>query len=281
MKRFLLTLLTFVLVAALAAFLLAPVAVRQYRLWENAKVVDSYRDATNRLSPSECDALRDEVQAHNQALGGVSWADPYAPSADAGGEDYAALLNPAGNGAMAVLEVPKLGVSLAVYHGGESGAATARVEHVPQSRLPSGSAGRPCLVRAARERFFNPFSGLDRLIVGDCFFLRVLDEIQTYEVFQVATVTPEALEGFQSAEGDDECALVAGTAGDGGTRLVVRGRRVSRQSVMPADDSRPLPGGVPELIFAAPVAIVGLALLAIIEGLRRIARRRMRRRMKL
>lgn len=281
MKRFLLKLLTFVLVAALAAFLLAPVAVRQYRLWENAKVVDSYRDATNRLSPSECDALRDEAQAHNQALDGVSWTDPYAPSADGGGEDYAALLNPAGNDAMAVLEVPKLGLSLAVYHGGEPGAATARVEHVPQSRLPSGSAGGPCLLRAARERFFNPFAGLDRLIVGDCFFLRVLEEIQTYEVFQVATVTPEALEDFQSAEGDNECALVAGIAGDGDRRLVVRGRRVSRQSVMPADDSRPLPGGVPELIFAAPVAIVGLALLAVIEGLRRIARRRMRRRMKL
>ena len=66
-----------------------------------------------------------------------------------------------------------------------------------------------------------------------------------------------------------------------GMRLVVRGRRVSRQSVNPADDSRPLPGGVPELILAAPVAAVGLILLSIIEWVRRMARRGMRRRMKL
>ncbi len=276
------TLLILVLVAALAVLVLAPVAIRQYRLSENAKVVNSYRDAANRLSPEDCDVLLVQAQEYNRSLDGAGWTDPYSPdSGKDGGEAYAALLNPSGDGVMAVLKVPKLGMSMAVYHGGEPGTATARVEHVPQSRLPSGSAGRPCLLRAARERFFNPFAGLDRLIVGDCFFLRVLEEIQTYEVFQVATVTPEALEDFQSVEGDDECALVAGIAGDGGRRLVVRGRRVSRQSVMPADDSRPLPGGVPELIFAAPVAIVGLALLVIIEGLRRIARRRMRRRMKL
>ena len=39
MKRFLLTLLILALVAALAALVLAPVAIRQYRLSENAKVV--------------------------------------------------------------------------------------------------------------------------------------------------------------------------------------------------------------------------------------------------
>ena len=90
--------------------------------------------------------------------------------------------------------------------------------------------------------------------------------------------TPEALEAFHSTEGDEECALVAEA---NGMRLVVRGRRVSRQSVNPADDSRPLPSGVPELILAAPVAAVGLILLSIIEWVRRMARRGMRRRMKL
>ena len=106
----------------------------------------------------------------------------------------------------------------------------------------------------------------------------MLQDTATYEVFQVATVSPEALEGFQSAEGDDECALVAQTGA--GDRLVVRGRRVPRQSVKPVDDSMALPGGVPELILAAPIAAAGLALLAVIEWVRRMPRRR-RRRMKL
>ena len=279
MKRFLLTLLIVALVAALAALVLAPVAVRQTRLSENAKVVNGYRDAVNRLEPEDCDALLAQAQEYNRSLGGAGWTDPYAPGSGAdGGEAYAALLNPSGDGVMAVLEVPKLGMSMAIYHGGEADASTARVAHVPGSRLPSEGAGRPCLLRATRDRFFNPFAGLDRLIIGDCFFLRVMQQTQTYEVFQVARATPDELEAFQTAEGEEECALVADV---GGMRLVVRGRRVSRQSVKPADDSRPLPGGVPELILAAPVAAVGLILLAIVEWVRRMARRGMRRRMKL
>lgn len=279
MKRFLLTLLILVLVAALAALVLAPVAIRQYRLSENAKVVNSYRDAANRLSPEDCDVLLVQAQEYNRSLDGAGWTDPYSPDfGKDGGEAYAALLNPSGDGVMAVLKVPKLGMSMAVYHGDEADASPARVAHVPGSRLPSEGADGPCLLRAVRERFFDPFAGLDRLIIGDCFFLQVLQETQTYEVFQVARASPEALEAFQSAEDDEECALVAEA---GGMRLVVRGRRVSRQSVKPADDSRSLPGGVPELILAAPVAAVGLILLAFVEWVRRIARRGKRRRMKL
>lgn len=283
MKRFLLTLLIVALVAALAALVLAPVAIRQYRLSENAKVVNGYRNAVNRLSAEDCDAMLAQAQEYNRSLGNAAWTDPYAPgsgeSAPAGdSEARAALLNPSGNGVMAVLEVPKLGMSLAVYHGDEADASAARVTHVAGSRLPSEGAEGPCLLRATRDRFFNPFAGLDRLIIGDCFFLRVMQQTQTYEVFQVTRATPEALEAFHSTEGDEECALVAEA---NGMRLVVRGRRVSRQSVNPADDSRPLPSGVPELILAAPVAAVGLILLSIIEWVRRMARRGMRRRMKL
>jgi hypothetical protein len=75
--------------------------------------------------------------------------------------------------------------------------------------------------------------------------------------------------------------VAAAVAGSGDKRLVVRGRRVPRMSAIPRDDSRALASGLPELIFAAPVAVVGLALLAIIEFFRRTFRRHRRRRMKL
>jgi len=122
MKRFLLTLLTVALVAALAVFVVAPAAVRQRRLWENGKAVAGYLDCVNGLGAPDCEAMLAQAQEHNRALDSAPWADPYAPEAgpaDEGGS-YAALLNPAGNGVMAVLDMPKLGVSLPVYHGGES-----------------------------------------------------------------------------------------------------------------------------------------------------------------
>ena len=266
MKRFLLSLLTLGLVVALVAFALLPVAVRQIRLWQSARAVSGYQDAASRLSPQDCDRLLARARAHNQAQDG--------------GDDYAALLNPAGDGTMAVLEAPKLGIIQPVYHGDGSG-DTARVEHVVQSRLPCVGADGPCLLRATRERFFDPFAGLDRLMAGDCFFLRVLRETWTYEVLQVSEETPEALAGTDPGDGD-ECVLIAAAPDSGGdARLVVRGRRVPRQSVNPTDDSRMLPGGASELILATPVAAAGLALLALIEGIRRAVQRHRRRHMKL
>lgn len=277
MKRFLLTLLTAAIVAALAVYALAPAIIRQYRLRENGKTAAGYRAAVDGLDPSDCDVLLAQAWDYNQVRGSVPWSDPYGAGAEEGG-DYAALLNPAGNGVMGILSLPKLGVALAVYHGGEAEASPGRVEHAPGSRLPADGAEGPCVLRAGRERFFDPLAKLDRLMVGDCFFLRVLQDTATYQVFQVATMPPRALAGLEGIDGD-ECALVAETAA--GDRLVVRGRRVPRRSATPVDDSLPLPDGVPQLIYATPVAAAGLALLAIVEFFRRAIRRLRRRRMKL
>jgi len=282
MKRFLLTLLSIALLAALAVYIVVPATVRQIRLWENAQAATGYRAATDGLSPSDCDTMLALAQDYNKALDSAPWADPYAPggtgpaqaeSADA----YGSLLDPAGDGVMAVLEAPKLGVSLAVYHGGE--ARVARLAHARGSRLPSGGGSGPCVLYATKERFFEPLVNLDRLIPGDCLFLRVLQDTATYEIFQVATLSPQALSALEIREDDDECALVVQTGAD--DRLVVRARRVPRQSVRPVDDSTALPGGVPELMLAAPIAAAGLTLLAIIEFFRRTIRRLRRRRMKL
>lgn len=283
MKRFLLTLLILVLVAALGALVLAPVALRQYRLQESAKVVLNYRAAADRLSPSDCGTLLAQAREYNEALNDDVWTDPYVPAPAAGAEEneqYRSLLNPAGDGVMAVLDLPKQGVSLPVYHGGEAGSPVARVMHAPQTRLPSGKAKGPCVLYAPRERFFDPFSGLNRLIDGDCFFLRVLQDTQTYEVFQVAVTLPQNLDQFQSQGDEDECVLVAELPA-GGQMFVARGRRVPRKSASPRDDSRALPDWASGLILATPVMAAGLVLLAVTEGLRRPLKRRMRRRMRL
>lgn len=277
MKRFLLTLLTL----ALAAYALTPVAFRQYRLWENGQAATGYREAAERLGLVECGAMLARAQDYNDALNSAGKAEDGAGTPEAG-EDYASLMNPSGNGVMAVLSMPKLGVSLAVYHGGQDGGTAARVTHDPQSCLPSGDSDGPCVLRAARERFFDPFAGLNRLIVGDCFSLRVLRETRTYEVYQVATASPgEPIEPAGEGNGD-ECVLVTEISGAKGTqRLTVRGRRVSRVSVPPADDTRALPDWASGLVFAVPVAAAGLILLMVTEALRRPLKRRMRRRMRL
>ena len=280
MKRFLLRLLIFALLVALVALALGPTAFRQYRLWEQAKVVNSYAEASNRLSAQECVAMLSLVYAYDEARGSVAWTDPYADrTAVPPDGEYASLLDPAGSGVMCLLELPKLGATLPVYHGGGTPAPEARVEHLPESSLPVGRAGGQCALCARRERFCDPFAGLDRLIAGDCFLVHIPQETLTYEVSSVKVVPADALYEPAGGDGADECALIAEGA-DGG-RLVVRGQRISRRHAKPTDDSRLLPQWQASLVFAAPVAVPCILLLAVIEWLRRAVRRHKRRRIKL
>lgn len=284
MKRFLSKLLAFALVAGLAALALVPVIVGQYRLWQDGKAVRAYLDAARGLTLLDCGTLLAQARDYDAARGGIRWADPFAQG-DAPAADglYAAALNPFGDGVMCVLEVPKLGLLAPVGHG-QSGVDGSRVAHLPGSSLPLGDPDGQCALVAARGGWLSgPFAALDRLMPGDCFYLYTLQDTLVYEVSQVTEVAPEALaEPPAMEDGDSQCVLMTTAPyGSDARRLMVIGRRASRRDVMPAEDTRPVPGWATRLILALPVAVVGLLVLAIVEGLRRAARRRMRRRMRL
>jgi len=260
-----------VLAAALAVGLLGPPAMRQLRLRRDERVAEHYRQASRRLSLLELGTMLAEARAYDEAREPFRWeAADRAPD-----EAYGQLLDPAGSGAMAVLEIPKLGLTAPVWHGSGS-APQARVEHLPASSLPVGSPGGMCVLRAPRiPRLYEPFSDLDRLMPGDCFTLRALQDTLTYEVARLSDEPPAP----QEEEEADWCVLTA--PGREGGALYLIARRIAREDALPVDDTRALPGWAQNLILALPAALVGLALLALIEGPRRALLRHRRRRMKL
>ena len=269
MKRFLMRLLAFALGIAFIALALAPVAVRQWRRWRDAHIAREYLDAAGALDTLECGTLLAAARSYNDSHGSGPLADPFAGEADGeANADYGELLNPAGNGVMAVLEVPKLG---------------AGVGHVEDTDLPVGGTGTRCALIARRGGWFaGPFAGLDRLIAGDCFYIHTLQDTLVYEVVQEQTLAPEALAETAYDPRADDCLLMTTTPYREDTqRLLVRATRVSRRATPLADDSRALPEWESRLIFAAPVAAAGLLLLALLDRLARALRRRRIKRMKL
>jgi sortase A len=74
------------------------------------------------------------------------------------------------------------------------------------------------------------FTDLDKLVVGDLFMFRVLDEILTYEVDQILIVEPHETEALLIQQGKDLCTLITCTPyGVNSHRLLVRGHRVENQ----------------------------------------------------
>lgn len=283
MKRLLLGLLAFVLVAGAIALLVIPAAGSQYRLWRDAKRVDDYRRAVAGLDEADCDALLAQAQDYNDGLREITLLDPFGESSAWGDDPGAKILDVTDSGVIAVLEIPKLGVTLPVYRGLSQAALARGVVHVEGTSLPIGGKGARCVLAGeGGGRFTDKLDGLNRLIAGDCFTLETLQNRLTYEVEGLETLAPDALTGAAIDPEADRCTLMTAIRQDGESlRLLVRAKRVSRRMTPLEDDTQLLPGWAARMIFAAPAVLAGVILLALIEALRRSAKRRKVKRMRL
>ncbi len=282
MKRILLGLLAFVVVAGALVFALAPAAAKQYRLWRDAKAVEDYRNAVDALDTLECGTLLTRARDYNAGLRRADLWDAFS-EADADGDAESEVLDMDGLGVIAVLEIPKLGVTMPVCRGLSQAALERGVVHLSGTSLPVGGEGTHCVLAGqGGGKFPDPLNGLNRLIDGDCFTVETLQDTLTYEVQSLEAVEPEALKPEAIDPEADECTLMTAISEEGEPkRLLVRARRVGRRSVPLDDDTQLLPGWAASMIFAAPVVLAGLVLLALVEWLRRASKRRKLKHMRL
>lgn len=146
----------------------------------------------------------------------------------AASEGYEELLNISGNGIMGYVEIPKIGLTLPIWHGSEADTLENGVGHLQGSSLPvGGDSTHSVLTAHSGMAGRKMFSDLDQLNVGDVFYLQVLDETLAYQVDQVRTVLPYETEELQILSGKDLCTLVTCTPfGVNTHRLLIRGTRI-------------------------------------------------------
>ena len=175
---------------------------------------------------------------------------------------YDGLLNVGGNGVMGYIEIPTIGVSLPIYHGTDEGVLQIAVGHIEWTSLPVGGESSHCVISGHRGLpSAKLFTNLDKLVVGDTFLFRVLDETLTYEVDQILIVEPQEVSALTIREGEDLCTLVTCTPyGINTHRLLVRveNAETARTIRVTADAMQ-----VEPLIVAPMVAAPMLAVLLI------------------
>ena len=184
-------------------------------------------------------------------------------------EAYEALLNVSGNGILGYIEIPEINCSLPIYHGTDEAVLQIAIGHIAGSSLPTGGAGTHCVLSGHRGLpSARLFTDLDKLVVGDTFLLRVLDETMTYEVDQILIVEPYELDALEIDPGQDYCTLVTCTPyGINTHRLLVRGHRVENQAqakvVRVTADAMQIEPVLVAPIVAAPMLLVLLILLLV------------------
>ena len=155
-------------------------------------------------------------------------------------ETYKKVLDVTGTGIMGYIDIPKIDVSLPIYHSTSDEVLQIAVGHLEGSSLPIGGEGTHALLSGHTGLpSAKLFTNIDRLEEGDRFMINVLGRMLTYEVDQIRVVLPAEAEDLDIDPEQDYVTLITCTPyGINTHRLLVRGRRVEsekEQIMVPAE----------------------------------------------
>ena len=159
-------------------------------------------------------------------------------------KEYQNLLD-FGDGIMASVEIPSIGVDLPVRHGADSYALDNGLGHLHGTSLPVGGKNTHSVITGHTGVADKAlFTRLNELRKGDVFYVRVAAQTLAYKVTRIRKVDPDDLKSLQ---------IFLNTY-----RLLVTGERVS----MP--DDAPYPEDAPRTTGrdTRPLLVSGVALLA-------------------
>ena len=228
-----------------------PVFSSRYNEAHQSQIHTEYQDAVNALPDTAIPEARAAAQSYNEELWSsiVQYGSYSKDSVTSAMEEYAGLLDLTGTGTMGYVHIPKLAVSLPIYHGTEEETLDRGVGHLIGSSLPiGGSSTHAILTGHSGLASQKMFSDLDKLEIGDTFYLEVLNEFLAYEVDQINTVLPHDTTYLGLEDGKDLCTLVTCTPfGVNTHRLLIRGHRIAytpedeeSPSIEPAETSEPV-----------------------------------------
>ena len=223
-KHFTTILLVLILLTGVS-LLLYPTVSDYWNSFHQSRAIASYVEAVAEIDNTDYEKMWQEAVAYNEKLKDNSGR--WTPT-DEELEEYDQILNISDTGIMGYVEIPKINVSLPIYHGTDEAILQIAIGHIPGSSLPVGGKGTHCVISGHRGLpSAKLFTDLDQMEEGDLFMMRVLDETLTYEVDQIRIVQPEDLSDLEIDEDKDLCTLVTCTPyGINSHRLLVRGHRV-------------------------------------------------------
>ena len=251
-----------VLVVAFAV-LLYPTVSSYVNEKNGSKVVSNYDAESVRLSNAEKEKMLEDARAYNkEMLSNIDLIDPFSQGEKSLDARYESLLNIDGSGMMGYIRIPKIKVEIPIYHGTSESVLQAGVGHFWGTSLPVGGESTHTVLTGHRGLPTKTlFTNMDKLVKGDVFYIKVLDETLAYKVDQILTVLPEETEALSIVPGQDYATLVTCTPYAINThRLLVRGHRIPYEEAVKIEKNTST--GI-ELSFTTKVLIVTLGIIFI------------------
>ena len=266
MKKHFTTLLLITVVLLGASLLLYPTVSDYWNSLRQSRAIASYVDDINNMDEEKYQKILKDAEEYNKRLA----ATPHSLILDKEQrEDYNKQLDVSGNGIMGYIDIPDISCHLPIYHGVGDDVLQVAVGHMDGSSLPIGGKSTHAVLSGHRGLpSAKLFTDIDKLAAGDVFIITVLNEVFTYEIYDIVTVLPHEVEGLKIEAGKDLCTLVTCTPyGVNSHRLLLKGRRTENAKETPvlhvvSEASRIEPLAVMPVV-ATPILFVLLIVLYI------------------
>ena len=275
MKKHGTTIMLFIVLFVGLSLLLYPSFSDWWNSMHQSRAVASYVEQVANIEEEQYAHLWDAAWTYNQSL--VNRPNTYKLN-ETQKAAYDQILDIGGLGIMGYIEIPSIGVTLPIYHGTDEAVLQVAVGHLEWTSLPVGGESSHCVVSGHRGLpSARLFTDLDKLVIGDVFIFRVLDEVLSYEVDQILIVEPHETDSLHIQPHEDLCTLVTCTPyGVNSHRLLVRGHRVENReearTVHVTADAMQIEPTIVAPILAIPMLLVLLIILLVDPSNRRSAK---------
>ena len=141
-------------------------------------------------------------------------------------ENYEAI-SVGGDNMLGFIKIPAINISIPIYHDATEIQLEKGIGHLRGTSLPVGGKGTHCVLSGHTGVPGNMlFTDLDKLVLGNKFYLHVLDDVLAYKVDQIEIVKPDDTSKIAIDPEKDYCTLITCTPyGINTHRLLVRGER--------------------------------------------------------
>ena len=243
---------------------------------QHAKTVAEYKGDTQEIPEDRSESLIQAAVAFNEKM--LRHGEIVSLTREEH-EEYNSMLAVSGIGVMGYIEIPKISVTLPIYHGTEEKVLQAGIGHLEGSSLPVGGPGTH-VVLAGHSGLPSSrlFTDLDQMQEGDRFTVTCVGHTVTYEVGSTEVLKPDEI-SFEIEEGKDLCTLMTCVpVGVNSHRLLIHARRVPNA---PEESEEPVREGMAQAVTRRIAPYLPAAVPAAILVAAAILYRRKRRRRKM
>lgn len=225
MKKHLSTIIVVLIFILGLSLFLYPTFSNLYNRHLNRKLIGEYQTAFENITPEQYEQAKKDAKNYNKNINNPKKLEEL-------GLTYENVLNITGNGVMGYIDIPKINVSLVIYHTIEEDVLQNGIGHVEETSLPIGGESTHCVLAGHTGLpSAKLLTNMDHLDIGDSFNLYVLDEVLQYRIDDISVVEPSEVSRLNIVSGKDYVTLVTCTPyGVNSHRLLVRGVRVENGS---------------------------------------------------